>query len=450
MVIVLLTASLADAQNSEIVMPMKDGLAEGTSIYSRLDGTQVLTDWHEGQKHGSYRMVTSAGLVLREGSYEHGRRRGMWTSRDEAGNILATGAYVLGLRHGTHKRFEIASEGRTRLVESSPYVLGLKHGRGKFKDARTGLVLEGNFQWNQRHGRFVASKAGKALERVFVCDKPTGEVVDLRSLPQLQRCKASAPIHLPKLAKAFAGKRSARALQKTLCASRDTLRIPVFVGGKPLPCLKPLAAATESETFGTLVHSFLKADTVVDGFAYEFRNSNVTTARFAQTIVPGNPSRTSQSGGQVQLYKQGRAAWTFRSRRYCEFVTSGTFGKTVGNGKPPMVASYGDILEWITVFAYSKAAVSDFYEARLAGSSAADVAVVLTPKKTHDVLESITLDVGNNRYQGIVVAQSTVRLHNGTRIVTKFKGLRSSVLPMPHEDDIVPPRVGHTPRVRCR
>lgn len=33
MVIVLLTASLADAQNSEIVMPMKDGLAEGTSIY---------------------------------------------------------------------------------------------------------------------------------------------------------------------------------------------------------------------------------------------------------------------------------------------------------------------------------------------------------------------------------------------------------------------------------
>lgn len=93
---------------------------------------------------------------------------------------------------------------------------------------------------------------------------------------------------LPKLAKAFAGNAQPEPCKKTLCASRDTLRIPVFVGGKPLPCLEPLAAATESETFGTLVHNFLKADTVVDGFAYQFRNSNVTTARFGRAGSSSN------------------------------------------------------------------------------------------------------------------------------------------------------------------
>ncbi len=362
-------------------MSAKNGLADGTSIYSLANGTQVLTGWHEGQKHGSYRMVTSAGIVLKEGRYEDGRRTGIWTSRDDAGNTMAVGSYLLGLRHGTHQRFEMTTQGRPRLVESSPYVLGLKHGRGKFRDTKSGLIVEGNFQWNQRHGRFVASEPGAPLERIFVCDKPNKGVVYLSDIQWIRRCKAAAPIYLPKLAKASNVKRSARALMKALCASRDKLGVPVLVDGKPLSCSEPLAAATESKRFRRLVTNFLRAENVVDGFEYEFRNSNVTTARFTQRIVRTNPWRMSQSRGNVHVYKQRRSAWTFRSKRYCQLLTSGNLGATVSPKSAPMVASHGDILEWTTVFAYSEAEISNLYRTKIVSSSANDIAVVLTPKK---------------------------------------------------------------------
>ena len=133
------------------------------------DGRIYIGQWNQrGVPHGKGRMIFPDGCVY-EGEWEEGRQTGNGHKYWPDGNFYE-GAFVNGLMEGNGKlEFE---DGNLYEGEFSKDML---NGFGKFLWADKGMVYEGNWFENQKHGRGTCKWSdGRTYEGEYAFDKKEG------------------------------------------------------------------------------------------------------------------------------------------------------------------------------------------------------------------------------------------------------------------------------------
>ena len=104
--------------------------------------------------------------VFAQNKTEDGRKVGKWEYKDPAGKVYAEGLYLDDHKNGEWKYYFSPISRHTRTADIiGNYTNGTKSGKWMCKDARTGIVMEGEFQSNLMQGVWVYKQGNRSLAK---------------------------------------------------------------------------------------------------------------------------------------------------------------------------------------------------------------------------------------------------------------------------------------------